>query len=142
LKKLLKQLLKVVLAEINDKNNTDFQMSHIEFKFERSIMTNETENIANEVSKAQEEQMKVNTLLNLQGLIDDENIIRKVCEVLDIDFDSIEMPQQEDLDMESVQAELDAVPTEEDAEGVSAEEKATQDSVIAMLEELLEGVEA
>ena len=144
LKKLLKQILKVVIAEINDKNGTDYQMSHIRFDFTRTIMTNETENIANDVSIAQMKQIEVNTLLNLQGIVDDENILRQICDVLDIDFDDVELPEQEDVDMESIQAELDAVETEEDIEdvGISEDEKATQESVLAMLDELLEGVDA
>lgn len=140
LKKLLKEIIKVVLAEINQANNTDYQLSDIMFEFEHNIMVNETENIANEFSIAQKEQVEINTLLNLQGLVDDETILRQVCDVLDIDFEDLELLEQEDMDMESVQAELDAVPTEED--GISDDEKATQDSVIAMLEELLEGVDA
>lgn len=149
LKSLLKKLLKIVLAEINEKNGTDFQLSQISFNFERNLMTNETENITNEMSLAQIKQVEVNTLLNLQGLVDDETILRQVCEVLDIDFDDLELPEEEEP-IENIQAELDAVPTEEDVEdvegaesgGISDEEKATQDSVIAMLEELLEGVDA
>ena len=143
LKKLLKQILKVVIAEINEKNGTDYQLTQVKFDFERTIMTNETENIANDVSIATMKQVEVNTLLNLQGLIDDETILKQVCDVLDIDFDNIELQEQEEP-IENIQAELDAVPTDEDVEdgGISEDEKATQDSVLAMLEELLEGVDA
>ena len=45
LKKLLKQLVKVVLDEINKENKTDYQMSDVYFDFVREIMTNETENL-------------------------------------------------------------------------------------------------
>ena len=44
LKKLLKQLVKVVLDEINKMNKTDYKVSDVYFDFVREITTNESEN--------------------------------------------------------------------------------------------------
>ena len=89
LKKLLKQIIKVVLAEINEANGTDYQYSDIKFEFTRSVMTNETENIANEKTKAEIKQIEINTILNVAAQIGDEEVLRLICDQLDLDYDSL-----------------------------------------------------
>lgn len=89
LNKLLKQIIKVVLDEINAENNTDYQLSDIEFKFTRSVMTNESENIANEKVKAETKQIEINTILNVAVQIGDEKALQMICDELDIDFKDV-----------------------------------------------------
>lgn len=89
LKKLLKDIIKVVLDEINQENNTDYQLSDITFKFEHNIMVNETENIANEKIKAETKQLEVNTILNAAANIGDEQTVKALCEVLDLDYEEL-----------------------------------------------------
>lgn len=86
---LLDQLVEVVLAEINEENGTDYQLSDIEYDFQRSIMTNESENIANEKIKAETRQLVINTILNVAAQIGEEKAVQLICEELDIDFDEI-----------------------------------------------------
>lgn len=89
LKKLLKQIIKVVLAEINQEHGTDYQISDIKFEFTRSVMTNESENIANEKIKAETRQIIVNTILNVAAQIGEEKAVQLICEEFDIDFEEI-----------------------------------------------------
>ena len=89
LRALLKQILKVVLEEINQEFETDFQMSHIKFDFTRDVMTNETENIANDKVKAEIKQLEVNTILNVAAAVGDEQALKAICEVMDWDFDEL-----------------------------------------------------
>lgn len=89
LEELLDQILDVVLAEINQENKTDFQRSDIEYKFTRSLMTNETENIANEKVKAETKQIQINTILNAAPAIGDEKMLQLICDELDIDFEEV-----------------------------------------------------
>jgi hypothetical protein len=90
LKKLLKDLIKPVLAEINQENGTDYQLSDVEIDFStRSTMTNETENIANEKVKAETKQIQVNTILNVAASIGDEEALKGICEVLELDFEEL-----------------------------------------------------
>ena len=115
LKSLLKKLLKVVLAEINEKHGTDFQMSQISFNFTRSIMTNETENIANEKTKAEIKQIEVNTILNVAANIGDEETLKAICEVLDLDFKELKGQVekiQEEKNLHEAQNALNAVVVE------------------------------
>lgn len=89
LKKLLKKIIKVVLDEINAENSTDYQYKDIEFAFERSVMTNETENIQNAKIEAETKQIEVNTILNIAANVGDEQTLKALCEVLDWNFDEL-----------------------------------------------------
>lgn len=114
LKKLLKELIKVVLDEINKENKTDYQMSDVYFDFVREIMTNETENYANEKTKADTQQVQVNTILNVAATLDDETVVKAICEILEIDYEEIKdkLPKSDD-DMMQAQTTLDGVVPEE-----------------------------
>jgi len=86
---LLNEILEVVLAEINEQNEKDYQISDIEYKFTREIMTNESENITNEKVKAETRQIVINTILNVAAQIGEEKAVQLICEELDIDFEEI-----------------------------------------------------
>lgn len=90
LKKLLKEIIQVVLDEINSVNNTQYEMKHIKFEFTREVMTNETENIANEKVKAETRQLEVNTIMNVAANVGDEQTLKAICEVMDWDFDELQ----------------------------------------------------
>ena len=89
LRKLLRQIMKVILKEINDEYKTDYQLKDIRFNFEREVMTNALDNEQIELAKAQTEQTRITTLLNLASSLDQETIIQKVCDILDIDYQKI-----------------------------------------------------
>ena len=89
LKQFLRKLIKLVLKEVNDTNKTDYQMKDVYFRFEREIMTNATDNAQIEQIKAQTEQVRINTLLNLANALDNETIVQGICEILDLDYDDI-----------------------------------------------------
>lgn len=98
LKQLLKQIIKVVLAEINTESNADYQISDIRFEFTRDIMTNETENIQNEKVKAETRQIEINSILNIAAQIGDEETLKAICDVMDLDYEEIKekAPKPED----------------------------------------------
>lgn len=115
-KRLLKQLCKVVLAEINAENKTDFQLSDIRFEFTRDVMTNETENIANDKIKAETREVEVNTILNIAVNIGDEQALKAICEVMDFDFEDLkgQLDQMnEETNAADAQAILEGVVTDE-----------------------------
>ena len=120
LKRLLKQdIIKVVLAEINQENGTDYQMSDIEIKFTRSIITNERENADIEKVKADTEQVKVNTLLNVAASVGEEQTLKALCEVLDWNYEDIKSAvekAQEEADLAAAQNALNNVVIDEPIE--------------------------
>ena len=89
LESLLEELVEIVLAEINQENEADFTLDNVEFKFTRCVTTNETENIQNEKTKAETEQIKINTILNVATQIGDEKTLEAICEQLDWDYDEL-----------------------------------------------------
>lgn len=150
LRKLLKEICKIVLQEINQENETDYQLSDIHFEFTRDIMTNETENIQNDLMKAQIKQIEVNTILNVAANIGDEEALRAICDILDLDFEAVQaqIEQAAEDDLQNAMTTLDAVEpedesTDEGAEsgGISADEEETQNKVLQMLDDLLKEVE-
>lgn len=117
LKKLLKQLVKVVLDEINKMNKTDYKVSDVYFDFVREITTNESENYSNEKTKAETQQVQINTILNVAAVLDDETIVKAICEVLDIEYEEIKdkLPSPDD-GMTQAEVALSAVVPEEGTE--------------------------
>ena len=89
LKQFLRKILKIVLAEINDQNGTDYQMSQVYFEFDHEVMSNALENTQIELIQAQKQQTTINTLLALADRLDNETIIQNICDVLELDYNEI-----------------------------------------------------
>lgn len=89
LKQFMRKVLKIVLQEINDLNDTDYQQKDVYFEFEREVMTNAQDNAQIELTDAQKQQILVNTLLALQTQLDNETLMQLICDCLDIDYESI-----------------------------------------------------
>jgi len=100
LKQFLRKLLKVILAEINDENDSDYQQKDVYFTFDREIMTNAADNAQIELTDAQRKQANITTFQNLRGVIDDDSLLRMICDELDEDYEDIKSKQPVDeLDM-------------------------------------------
>ena len=116
LKKLLKDIIKVVLDEINKEHGTDYQMKDVEIKFERTTLANDTENIANEKVKADTQQAQTTTILNVAASVGEEQTLKAICEVMDWDFEEIQSQvkkMQEEADLQAAKNALESVePTE------------------------------
>lgn len=114
LKQFLRKLLRVVLAEINQAEGTDYQQRDVYFEFEREVMTNASDNATIEKTEAETQQIRVNTLLNVAQTLDDETLMQKICDALDIDYEDVrdKLPSRED-ETQAAMAQLMASPTEE-----------------------------
>ena len=146
LKKFLKNIIKVVLDEINEQNKTDYKLSDVTIEFSHNIQINETENTQIDMMKAQIKQVEINTILNVAANIGDEQALKMICEQLDVDFDTVSSQlaqlQEEQDTMDAMDAMDDVVPEDEEPEdGISEGEQQTQDAVMEMLQELLKAVD-
>ena len=114
LKQFMRKLLKVVLAEINDLNGTDYSQKDVYFNFEREIITNAQENAQIELTEAQKKQTEINTLLNLAAHLDNETLMELIFEQLDLNYEDYKdkLPDPEE-DVDDVQNALNNIPTEE-----------------------------
>lgn len=115
LRQLLKQIIKVVLAEINTENGTDYQVSDIRFDFTRDIMTNETENIQNAKLEAETRQIEANTILNIAANVGDDQTLKALCEIMEWDYEELKgevEKMQEEGSTATAQNALNQVVTE------------------------------
>lgn len=120
----LKKIIKVVLDEINQEFKKGYTVKDVYFAFERTVMTNETENIANAKVEAETRQIEVNTIMNMAVQIGDEQVLKAICEVMDWDLDEIkqkleEMKEADDL--AAAQSALDGVKIDEEDDDVFTE---------------------
>ncbi|MCI7428514.1 MAG: phage portal protein [Methanobrevibacter sp.] len=93
LRRFLNKILRVVLDEINTKNGTDYSLKDVYYDFEREVMTNASDNAQINLVKAQTKQVEINTLLNTANVIGQEEAIKQICDVLDIDYETIKSEQ-------------------------------------------------
>lgn len=120
LKQFMRKLLKIVLAEINETNGTDYQQKDVYFDFQREVMTNAADNAAIEYQDAQKQQVQINTLLSLATRLDNETLMQNICDVLDIEYNEIvdKLPKtDEGEDPYLAKAMLSTLPTEPDDGG-------------------------
>ena len=123
LKPFLRKLIGVVLDEINDLNGTDYQQKDIYFIFEHEIMSNAKENAEIEKLEAETEGIRLNNVLNVAAQIGDEQLLKAICEILELDFDELkgELDKlKEEQDTANAQAQLDGIETEEDEGNAAA----------------------
>ena len=117
LKQFLRKLIKVVLAEINKAEGTDYQMKDVYFDFDPEVITNAQDNAQIELTDAQRKQTEVNTLLGLEAVLGRELVVQNICEVLELDYDDIKskLPTpEEESDPFKAQTALEAVQPEGD----------------------------
>ena len=117
LKKLLRNdIIRSVLDEINAEHGTDYQQKDVEIIFERSTLTNDSENISNEKVKADTQQVQTTTILNIAASVGEEQTLKAICEVMDWDFEEIQSQikkMQKEADLQAAKTALDSIePTE------------------------------
>lgn len=121
LKQFLKKLIKAVLEEINAENDTAYKLSDVYFDFTPQIMSNAQENAQVALTEAQEQQTRVTTILNLAAQLDDETIVKAICEVMDLDYEEIKdkLPKDDTYSLDEAQKQLNAAPTDEGGDGTN-----------------------
>ena len=126
LKKLLKNVIRIVVDEINKKNNKQYSPEDVYIDLERVVPSNETDNANIKKVEADTRQVEINTILNIKDQLDDETVVKRICEVMDIDYEDIkdrleddtQTPQQANMTLDNVTV------TEEDTEDDIRDEEA------------------
>ena len=112
LKQLFRNILAVVLDEVNQMNSSGYQQKDVYFVFDREVMTNAQDNAQIELTDAQKQQIQINMLLSLNNVLDDETIIQSICEILDIDYESVRDKLPKDDILQAEQELMEIVPDE------------------------------
>lgn len=89
LKAFLKRLVTIALTEINQQQSKDYKLSDVYFDLSREIMTNALDNAQIDKTKAETEQVRLNTILNAAARLDSDTVLKAICEVLDIDYEDV-----------------------------------------------------
>lgn len=108
LKKFLREMIKIVLDDVNKRNKTDYSLKDVYFDFEREIITNASDNASIKKIEADTKASEINVLLGLKGVLDDETVLSMICESLDIDYNEIKgkLPTNEQAETMGVMAML------------------------------------
>lgn len=117
LKQFLRKLLQPVLDEINAEFETDYRQKDVWFNLDnRESMTNAADNAQIELVDAQKQQVQIGTMLNLASYFDHETLIKRICDILDIDYEEVKdkLPNPEEDDVYQAQTALDAIQTTEE----------------------------
>ena len=120
LKKFLRNIIKVVLDEINKANGTDYQLKNVYIKFQREIITNAQDNAQIQLTDAQRQGQQINNILAAANMLDDETVIEAICNILDIDYEEIKdkLPEREGSTQDAVELLDAAVHDKEDGADV------------------------
>ena len=84
-------------------------------------MTNESENITNEKIKAEIKQIEVNTILNVADVIGDEEVLKQICDQLDLDYDALKDQ------VEKIKEEQNLAAAKKKLEGVAVDGEAIEE---------------
>ena len=119
LKKFLREMIKIVLDDVNKRNETDYQQKDVYFEFNREIITNASDNASIKKLEADTKAVEINVLLGLNGVLDNETVIQLICEQLDIDYNEIKDKLPTDEAQESMGA-MEVLNNEQATEGSPA----------------------
>jgi SPP1 family phage portal protein len=114
IKKFLCKIIRIVLNEINKKNGTDYQNKDVKIEFTHEMIVNEQENAQNCKIKAETKQIDINTLLSAAAYIGDDDTLKSICDILELNYDEIKAKQPKEDDLNNVKADLDAIIPEGD----------------------------
>lgn len=116
IKKFLKPIIRVVLDEINEKNGTDYKYTDVKIDFVPIIPTNDKENAEIAKIEAETEQLKINNILSVATMIGDEETLKALCDILDLDYEELQGQLEtlnEDQNTANAQDILEGVVTDE-----------------------------
>lgn len=90
LRKLLKQMIELIVADINQRHGTSFDTSDIEISITRDTMIDETEVENREKTKAERRQLELETILEAAARLDDETVLKAICDLMELDFEEVQ----------------------------------------------------
>lgn len=91
LRKLLKQMLKLIIADINRRFGKAYNAEDLTINITRDTMIDETENETREKTKAERRQIEIDNVLNAATRLDDESVLKYICEILELDYEEVQL---------------------------------------------------
>ena len=89
LRAFIKQLLDIIIQDINDRYHKSFKRQQVEVVITRSTLINQTDNADTEKVEAETKGQLIQNLLDVAPYLDDESLLKKICVVQDLDYDEV-----------------------------------------------------
>lgn len=89
LKRMMNKVIRIVLEEINKNNKSNYTLKDVYMVFDRIVPSNELDNANIELAQANRRQVEINTLLNVATKLDDETLLKSICQVLEVDYEDV-----------------------------------------------------
>lgn len=119
-KKFLRKLLELVLKEINEVDGTAYEQKDVYFNLDRETIVNEQEAAQIKLTEAQEQQVRIGTILSTANQFGNKQTMKMLCEAYDLDYNELKdkFPKpEENQDPFKVQSAIDALQVKEDPVG-------------------------
>lgn len=91
LRKVLREVLRLIVDDINAHTGKAYNANDIEIIINRDTTFNEKEMAEIEKIKEETKQVKIAYLLTVAHKLDDESVLRKLCETLNLDFEEVQL---------------------------------------------------
>lgn len=89
LRAFIKQLLDIIILDINERYHESFKRQQVEVVITRSTLINQTDNAETEKVEAETKGQLIQNLLDVAPYLDDESLLKKICVVQDLDYDEV-----------------------------------------------------
>lgn len=96
LRKLIKQMVELIVENINVLYGKAYDTSDIEIAIVRDVMANEVDNVNMAKTEADTKQVAVQTILDASSKLDQRTVLNLLAEVLEIDPDEVEKALEEE----------------------------------------------
>lgn len=110
LRKLIRQLLKAIVDDINRRYNTAYNYMDIDINIVRETMVNENDIANNEKIEAEKQGQLINNVITAATRLDDDTVLKCLCDILELDYEDVKekVEQQEikNVDFNSLSEQL------------------------------------
>lgn len=89
LRKLIRQLLKVIVEDINKRFNKAYNFMDIDINIVRETMVNENDIAANEKLEAEKQGQLIDNILTAATRLDDDTVLKCLCNILELDYEEV-----------------------------------------------------
>lgn len=95
LRVLLKWINEMVVGDINRRFQTAYKPEDVKFEFVRETMVNEKDLVDNAKTEAETKQILLETILAAAPKLDDETVLKEICDLYDIDWEEVQKRLEE-----------------------------------------------
>ncbi|PCS04622.1 SPP1 family phage portal protein [Lactococcus chungangensis CAU 28 = DSM 22330] len=89
LRAFIKQLLDIIIQDINDRYHKSFKRQQVVVVITRSTLINQTDSADTEKVEAETKGQLIQNLLDVAPYLDDESLLKKICAVQELDYDEV-----------------------------------------------------